>query len=171
MPKPKQARKPKRPPKPSQQSTPAPPPVAPKRSPRNGVLARCRSWLKRMRGWLLAVWRGPRDPVLRSLRLVKRYGGGGRVPERQWRELEQQARSLAKRGQRQQALTVLHCLLLLKPGNGAVQALVEELTARQHKLSLNSKGISGTTRAYRRQQLDCYVQQRAVQVLEAVAQM
>lgn len=126
--------------------------------------------LQRLVGWLLLPWR-PRDPVLRSLRLLKRYGGEGTVPAQPWRQLEQQARSLAKKGQQQQALTVLHCLLLLKPEAAGVLREVERLTAQQHKLSLHSKGISGTTRAYRKQQLDLYVQQGSVQVLEAVARL
>lgn len=127
-------------------------------------------FLKRLWGRLLGRWR-PRDPVLRSLRLVRRYGGGGAVPEQQCRQLEQQARILAKKGQRQQALMVFHCLLLLKPGDAGLLTRVEQLTASQHKLGLRSKGISGTTRAYRKQQLDFYVQQGSVKVLEAVARL
>jgi hypothetical protein len=170
VPKPKQAPKPKLATK-SKHKTTTPQSSDQGAGHRGSGLARCWSLLKRLRSWLLAAWRRPRDPVLRSLRLVKRYGGSGTVPEQQWRQLEQQARSLAKRDQRQQALTVLHCLWLLKPGSTGVQSQVEELTARQHKLSLNSKENSGSTRAYRKQQLDFYVQQRAVQVLEAVSQL
>lgn len=136
-----------------------------------GGVARFWRQLKRLVGWLLSPWR-PRDPVLRSLQLVKHHGGGGRpVPERQWQQLEQQARTLAKRGEQKQAITVLHCLLLLKPGAESVTAQLERLTAAEHKLSLHSKGISGTTRAYRKQLLDLYVQQGSVQVLEAVARL
>jgi hypothetical protein len=135
-----------------------------------GVLLRFWQLLRRLLGWLISPWR-PTDPVLLSLQLLKRHGGGGRVPEQQWRQLEQQARTLAKRGERQQAITVLHCLLLLKPGAESVTAQLDRLTAAEHKLSLHSKGISGTTRAYRRQLLDLYVQQGSVQVLEAVARL
>ena len=109
--------------------------------------------------------------MLRSLHLVKRFGGSSIVPERQWRLLEQQARSMAKSGQSEQAIMVLHCLLLLKPGAAAVRAQVEKLTACHHKVLLNFKGISGSTRAYRKQQLDFYLQQWSVKVLEAVAQV
>lgn len=126
--------------------------------------------LKRLGGWLCSPWQ-PRDPVLCSLRLLKRHGGNGSVPERQWRQLEQQARTLAKKGQDQKALTILHCLLLLKPQAAAILKEVERLTARQQKLSLNSKGISGTTRDYRKQQLDLYVQKGSVKVLESAARL
>ena len=138
---------------------------------KKSFLARCRILVVQLWAWLLG--RGPRrvDPVLRSLRFVQRYGAGGVVPEKDWLQLEQQARSLAKNGQNQQALTILHCLLLLRPGSTAVLEQVEQLTARHHKLSLNSKGISGTTRVYRKQELDLYVQQQASQVLEIVSSL
>ncbi len=126
--------------------------------------------VKRTPGWLLGIWR-PRDPVVRSLRLLKRYGGGRPLPEHQFKQLEQQARALIKKGQPQRALTVLHCLLLLKPDAATIISQVDTLTAAQHKLSLHSKGISGTTRAYRKQLLDLYVQEGSVQVLETAARL
>ena len=121
-------------------------------------------------GWLARL-RRPQDPVLLSLRLLRRHGGGRPLPERQFKQLEQQARALVKQGESQRALTVLHCLLMLKPGAETISSQVETLTAAQHKLSLRSKGISGTTRAYRKQQLDLYVQEGSVQVLEAAARI
>jgi hypothetical protein len=129
------------------------------------------SRLKRIWVWLQAGCLPPRDPVLRSLRLVKRYGGSSIVPERQWLLLEQQARTMAKSGQSEQAIMVLHCLMLLKPGSADVRTQLEKLTASHHKLLLNFQGISDSTRAYRKQQLNFYMQQWSVRALEAVSQL